>query len=59
LAARNRLPTVYPFRYFVTIGELLSYGIDQIEQSNRQRVDRILKLPVTPVLLTRADEVIE
>jgi putative tryptophan/tyrosine transport system substrate-binding protein len=61
LAARNRLPTVYPFRYFVTIGELLSYGIDQIEQSKQAAsyVDRILKLPVTPVLLTRADEVIE
>jgi putative ABC transport system substrate-binding protein len=45
LAARNRLPTVYPFRYFTTIGGLMSYGIDQIEQSKQAAsyVDRILK----------------
>jgi putative ABC transport system substrate-binding protein len=45
LAARNRLPAVYPFRYFTTIGGLMSYGIDQIEQSKQAAsyVDRILK----------------
>jgi putative ABC transport system substrate-binding protein len=45
LAARNRLPTVYPFRYFTTIGGLMSYGIDQIEQSKQAAsyIDRILK----------------
>jgi ABC-type uncharacterized transport system substrate-binding protein len=45
LAARHRLPAVYPFRYFVTGGGLISYGADPIDQ-NRQAagyVDRILK----------------
>jgi putative ABC transport system substrate-binding protein len=45
LAARHRLPAVYPFRFFVTEGGLISYGTDPIDQ-NRQAagyVDRILK----------------
>src|SRR6516225_5346205 len=45
LAARDRLPTVYPFRFFVTDGGLISYAPDPIDQ-NRQAagyVDRILK----------------
>jgi putative tryptophan/tyrosine transport system substrate-binding protein len=29
LATRHRLPAVYAFRYFTTIGGLMSYGIDQ------------------------------
>jgi putative tryptophan/tyrosine transport system substrate-binding protein len=45
LAARHRLPAVYPFRHFVTAGGLMSYGVDQVEQSRRAAsyVDRILK----------------
>ena len=45
LAARHRLPAVYPFRYFVTSGGLISYGPDPIEQFRRAAgyVDRILK----------------
>jgi putative ABC transport system substrate-binding protein len=31
-AARTRLPTVYPFPYFVADGGLVSYGIDVLEQ---------------------------
>jgi putative tryptophan/tyrosine transport system substrate-binding protein len=45
LAARHRLPAIYPFRYFATAGGLMSYGIDQIEQwrGAAQYVDRILR----------------
>jgi putative ABC transport system substrate-binding protein len=45
LAARHRLPAVYPFRYFVTDGGLTSYGPDPSDQYRRAAgyVDRILK----------------
>jgi len=45
LAARHRLPTIYPFRYYVAGGGLLAYGPDQIAQmqSAAGYVDRILK----------------
>jgi putative tryptophan/tyrosine transport system substrate-binding protein len=44
-AAKNRLPAVYPYRYFATDGGLISYGPDTIEQYRRAAgyVDRILK----------------
>jgi putative tryptophan/tyrosine transport system substrate-binding protein len=45
LAARHRVPAVYPFRYFAAIGGLMSYGIDVIDLYKRAAVyvDRILK----------------
>jgi putative ABC transport system substrate-binding protein len=45
LAARDRLPAVYPFRYMVTDGGLISYGPDITDQYRRAAdyVDRILK----------------
>jgi putative ABC transport system substrate-binding protein len=45
LAARHRLPAVYPFSYFPEYGGLLSYGIDVIDVYRRAAsyVDRILK----------------
>ena len=45
LAARYRLPAVYPFRFFTELGGLLSYGNDQIDNFRRAAtyVDRILK----------------
>jgi putative ABC transport system substrate-binding protein len=45
LAARYRLPAVYPLRYFVAAGGLISYGPDQIDQYRQAAgyVDRILK----------------
>jgi putative tryptophan/tyrosine transport system substrate-binding protein len=45
LAARHRLPAVYPRRLFVVSGGLISYGADLIEPHRRAAgyVDRILK----------------
>jgi putative ABC transport system substrate-binding protein len=45
LAARHRLPTIYPFRFFVTAGGLASYEPDSIDPQRRAAsyVDRILK----------------
>jgi len=44
-AARNRVPTVYPFRYMVIAGGLVSYGVDNADLYRRAAdyVDRILK----------------
>ena len=45
VAARHRLPAVYGFRYFVTVGGLISYGPNPTDQFRRAAgyVDRILK----------------
>jgi putative tryptophan/tyrosine transport system substrate-binding protein len=45
LAARHELPAVYPFRYFVEAGGLISYGSDEGDQYRRAAayVDRILR----------------
>ena len=45
LAARHRLPAVYPYRFFVTGGGLVSYGPDLLDQFRQAAgyVDRILK----------------
>jgi putative ABC transport system substrate-binding protein len=45
LAARHRLPAVYPYRDFTELGGLLSYGFDRLEnwRGVAGYVDRILK----------------
>ena len=45
LAARHKLPAVYPYRFFATEGGLVSYGPNTIEPYRRAAgyVDRILK----------------
>jgi putative ABC transport system substrate-binding protein len=45
LAARHRLPSVYPYRFYATDGGLISYGPDIADQFRRAAgyVDRILK----------------
>jgi putative ABC transport system substrate-binding protein len=45
LAARYRLPAIYPYRYFVAIGGLMCYAIEVNDQYRRAAayVDRILR----------------
>lgn len=45
LAARLRIPTIYPYRYFADEGGLLSYGVDVLDLFRRapDYVDRILR----------------
>jgi putative ABC transport system substrate-binding protein len=45
LAARYRLPVVYPYRFFAELGGLLSYGNDFLDNFRRAATyaDRILK----------------
>jgi ABC-type uncharacterized transport system substrate-binding protein len=45
LARRHQLPAVYPFRYYITSGGLISYGPDPIDQFRlaASYVDRILR----------------
>ena len=44
LAARHRLPAIYPFRYFPASGGLMSYGVDPVDEFRRAAsyIDRIL-----------------
>jgi putative ABC transport system substrate-binding protein len=45
LAARYRLPAIYPFRFFAELGGLMSYGNDLLDNFRRAAtyVDRILR----------------
>jgi len=45
LAARHKLPAVYPYRFLVAAGGLMSYSPDQVDEFRRAAgyVDRILK----------------
>ncbi len=44
-ARNNRLPAIYPYRYYAADGGLVSYGLDTIDQYRRAAgyIDRILK----------------
>src|SRR5262249_45583659 len=56
LAVRHKLPAVYPFRYFVRPGGVISYGADQLDEYHRAAayVDRILKGEKPPDLPVQA-----
>ena len=45
MAARYRIPAVYPFRFFTVEGGLMSYGVDQVDMLRRAAtyIDRILR----------------
>jgi putative tryptophan/tyrosine transport system substrate-binding protein len=45
LAARYRMPAIYPYAYMVRAGGLISYGIDQVDLFRRASgyIDRVLK----------------
>jgi putative ABC transport system substrate-binding protein len=45
LAARHKLPVIYPYRYVIREGGLISYGVDQVDLFRRTAayVDRILR----------------
>jgi putative tryptophan/tyrosine transport system substrate-binding protein len=45
LAARTRVPTIYPYRYIVAAGGLISYGVDNADLWRRSAayIDRILR----------------
>jgi putative ABC transport system substrate-binding protein len=45
LAIQNRLPAIYPFRYFVSRGGLMSYGVNDLEITRQAAgyIDRILR----------------
>jgi putative tryptophan/tyrosine transport system substrate-binding protein len=45
LAAKHRLPAIYPYRFDVVAGGLMSYGADPVDQYRRAAwyVDRILR----------------
>jgi len=44
LAAKGRIPTVYPYREFVEVGGLMAYSIDQADMYRRlaKLIDKIL-----------------
>jgi putative ABC transport system substrate-binding protein len=61
LAARYRLPTVYPFRFFAESGGLVSYGTDLLDNFRRAAIyaDRILKGAKVSELSVQAPEKFE
>ena len=61
LAARYRLPAVYPLRFFVTSGGLMSYGVDNLDLYRRAAsyVDRIPKGEIRVDLLLGAPKKLE
>jgi putative ABC transport system substrate-binding protein len=61
LAARYRLPTVYPYRFFAESGGLVSYGTDLLDHFRRAAIyaDRILKGAKVSELPVQAPEKFE
>jgi len=61
LAARYRLPTVYPYRFYAESGGLLSYGTDLLDNFRRAAIyaDRIFKGAKVSELPVQAPEKFE
>ena len=61
LAARHRLPAVYPSRFFAQGDGLVAYGIDQVDHFRRAGayIDRILKGERPGALPTQASTTFE
>ena len=62
LATATRLPAIYPFRSWVDMGGLMSYGASMTGMSRRAahlKTAKALGLTVPPAMLDLADEVIE
>jgi putative ABC transport system substrate-binding protein len=59
LAARYRLPAIYPFRYFVASGGLMSYGIEMLETYRQAAsyVNRILRRTAQRLAGPGADQI--
>jgi putative tryptophan/tyrosine transport system substrate-binding protein len=53
--ARDRVPAIYPFGFFVRDGGLMSYGVDAVDRYRQAAsyVDRILRAPSRPICLCR------
>ena len=54
LAARHRLPAIYPFRYFATEGGLASYGVDRDDFYRREPPMSIAYSEVRSPLICRS-----
>ena len=53
LAAKGRIPTIYPFREYVEVGGLMAYSIDLADSFRRlaNLIIRFLRVPIREIFL--------